>query len=491
MKAWDYKSWLVFLGLTFTYIFLTTYSLFDNGSYWMDELFSVEASKSSLKEMFTIWLIPDVHPPLYQLVLKLWVFMFGVEEWVTRALSIIFGLIAVITFLCWLKIRFDKRSMFLGGAILVTHSLLTYYSQEARSYAMMFLGATTSTIFLFDYLSGYTKIITKQFLLYFSLIILSLSHYFGLIYSGLIIILLLFYHRKVLNQFLLTIFVGMAMLIWPLFHFLSGRINELSGGNFWITSDGFSSTIQKFTSALFPVAAKWWKTFIATDDDGLLTIFYSVILLMILVPGFITLNYSKRHNDPRKQTWNYMGMLFVSFLFLVIMIDYHTPISTQRNFIVILPLLVMLIIKFSMFYITKSSSIFYFSIVSLLYFSSSILSLYSLKLKNSFPRENIKQVVAEAFSEKYKDKSKYFVKSNDCIKNYNRSMHYINKLAAASHINWTEVNHLEACELEGSFVIIALFSARNKFEELKVCHQNRMFFYPEQMYGNPFFLIVK
>ena len=67
--------------------------IFKPYSFWLDELYSVTAASENIKSLHSI-LIGDVHPPLYQIFLKLWILIFGDSELSTRSLSLLFAISA-------------------------------------------------------------------------------------------------------------------------------------------------------------------------------------------------------------------------------------------------------------------------------------------------------------------------------------------------------------------------------------------------------------
>ena len=64
-------------------------------SYWIDEIYSVNESNGSLRQLMDAG-SPEVHPPLYALVLWAWMKIGGSSEAWTRLLSTIIALVAVV-----------------------------------------------------------------------------------------------------------------------------------------------------------------------------------------------------------------------------------------------------------------------------------------------------------------------------------------------------------------------------------------------------------
>lgn len=125
-----------------------------DGSYWFDELFSVEQAKSFDE------ILVDVHPPLYQVLLAGWIRIFSDTEIATRSLSLIAGLLAVIIL---------SRYNLTAGALLSLSPVVHEIATTTRSYALLLLLATITTILVLE----------KDRRLIWASIPLALTHYYG------------------------------------------------------------------------------------------------------------------------------------------------------------------------------------------------------------------------------------------------------------------------------------------------------------------------
>ena len=107
----------------------------DQKSPWLDEAASWHFATSSLKDL--MWSAStDVHPPLYFLLLKGWIFVWGDSLTALRALSVVGGMTALY-FIYRLSDHFVPRGVALAVLAWCAVSPLTvYYSQEARMYGL-------------------------------------------------------------------------------------------------------------------------------------------------------------------------------------------------------------------------------------------------------------------------------------------------------------------------------------------------------------------
>jgi uncharacterized membrane protein len=113
------------------FLLFTLYQI--NDSYFIDELFTIENART-LDKLFI-----DVHPPLYTLVLKAYMFIFGNSETATRILSVLAGGIAVFLLS---KINFN------AGVLLSLSQIVHDVSVTTRSYSFLLLFGSLSLYLL-------------------------------------------------------------------------------------------------------------------------------------------------------------------------------------------------------------------------------------------------------------------------------------------------------------------------------------------------------
>lgn len=112
-------------------------SLLDSEGFWYDEIRSVTLSNQPWEGFWHTLVGEEVHPPLYFAVLKLWGGVFGWSESATRALSVVFSLVAV-KGVCELgRILGNPEAGLLGGTYLAVSPMCLRYSLEARPYSAL------------------------------------------------------------------------------------------------------------------------------------------------------------------------------------------------------------------------------------------------------------------------------------------------------------------------------------------------------------------
>jgi uncharacterized membrane protein len=280
-------------------------------------------------------ILNDVHPPLYQVILKVWIDVFGNGETSVRALSYIFSIGTLSVAFAALR---DRPLHFTSSFIvyLAGSSYFVFYAQEVRSYsALLFFATITVLIYVREeYRTGY-----KRFYWYLALLMTSLTHYFGLAYAGTFLLFDVF-GVKTVRHFLEKVAIGALVLAWPVFHLLSGGLFSEAGGNFWITSRGISHTVYKVSQVInevpeyligklfsLPLPFSWFIP---------LAISFFSLLIAIKCLGTYT---------GFAEPWQMLLILGI-IVSVVCVIDLKLPVSTPRNFVILTPICAILFAHF-------------------------------------------------------------------------------------------------------------------------------------------------
>ncbi len=104
----------------------------------MDEALSVGISSHSLTSIPGV-LRHDGSPPLYYLLLHVWISVFGSSESSTHAMSLLFGLLTIPAGIWVAWSLFGRRAGLIAAVLFALNPFLTAYSQETRMYTLMAL----------------------------------------------------------------------------------------------------------------------------------------------------------------------------------------------------------------------------------------------------------------------------------------------------------------------------------------------------------------
>jgi hypothetical protein len=141
------EAWLL-AGLTAAGAVLRLFFL-GSKSIWLDEAFSITMSQKSLIDMLQMIVRTDIHPPLYYLLLKLWM-VFGQGASHVRLLSTLFSIAAIpAVYRLGSTLYRNHRAGLIAAVILAISPFQVWYAQEARMYAMLTFFVLLSAYFLF------------------------------------------------------------------------------------------------------------------------------------------------------------------------------------------------------------------------------------------------------------------------------------------------------------------------------------------------------
>lgn len=169
----NYKTSYLLLAVLFIGIILRVYGLSEQ-NYWYDEFITLEVAKGS-----TDSIISGSRPLLYLIFVHFWIENFGISEFATRLLSVIFGVssIALIYFIG--KSLFDQKIGVLSAFFMSVSKFQIYYSQELRYYSLYELLTLISFFFYIRFLN--TKSYIHILLYIISTILLYYSHDFAVL----------------------------------------------------------------------------------------------------------------------------------------------------------------------------------------------------------------------------------------------------------------------------------------------------------------------
>lgn len=299
---------------------LVVWGIWTPYSFWLDEIFSVVAASESIADMFTRWVLIDVHPPLYQLLLNVWLQVFGADEPGARSLSLLSALLVVLGGLHLARRRRDLTGYVL---MLLVMPWFCYNAQEARSYLLVYL-------FAFTALSG--QLLGRHGLFLASLVLMAWTHYFGLFLAmSLLFVHMLLNWRWRRGEWL----TALLMLSWLPVHLSWGSLLENADGGFWIQVSGPGETIANLFSAISPAFQQAWRLV-----PGVAWLY---ALLLVGWLGYFPWR-QWRQGDVDKLDLQ-LSLSMALFVAGIIVVDQIVPMSTQRNFLVAMPAMIFLLYR--------------------------------------------------------------------------------------------------------------------------------------------------
>jgi|SRR5579884_30660 len=188
-----------------------------SGQFWMDEALSVGIASHHLGAIPGV-LRHDGSPPLYYLLLHVWMQVFGNSESATHALSVVCGLLTIPVGMWGAWTLFGRRAAYMAAVLFAFNAFLTDYAQETRMYELMALLGLLATIgFIHGFIYG-----RRKYLVLFAIAqaLMLYTHAWGIFFgAGSVIALIPAYRvsedrRALLRDAVLT-YVGAGVLFLP------------------------------------------------------------------------------------------------------------------------------------------------------------------------------------------------------------------------------------------------------------------------------------
>lgn len=216
------------------FLFSNTPLAYFVASFWRDEAFSYLMARQPIHQL--LWnTAADANPPLYYIVLKLWMGIFGSSEVAIRSLSLVFFWAALyVAFLIMRDIfKYSPKKACFYLLLFVGNPILHYYAFEARMYSMM---AFIGTLLFY-------ALMKKEYKLYaYAALAALFTHYFLLgVIAFQVVFILITTHKKERGHFLYPLFKGLVWYIPWIIILIFAR--PPVGQSFWISP----STLQNLS----------------------------------------------------------------------------------------------------------------------------------------------------------------------------------------------------------------------------------------------------
>ena len=309
-------------------IFLRLYQLnFEN--YWFDELidFWVADPNISFKETFSRReLIEDQTPYLFQLLLKIYLNFFGYDPEIGRHVPLIFGVLSI-PLIGILSYQVAKNNSLLLTILLVsTNIYLIKYSQETRTYTLVFLLSTINLIFYYKVISS-DLICFKRIYIFFLFVIFSVlglsSHPFVFIifFSQIAYSVYSFFVFREKN-FLFLLSIPFILIIYLIINY-NYLIAQLSYNEYFLEHENWKFYYNYYFSRFF--------------GSKIMGLIYLFTLF------FLIIRFKKKILFTSN---NYLPLIFILFFSYIIPLFYgliKVPVLTDRYIIfVLIPILILI-----------------------------------------------------------------------------------------------------------------------------------------------------
>jgi uncharacterized membrane protein len=250
MKQFRYLHIAAFVSLVAAFIAIRFWNLTES-CLWFDEIFSVHAATQSWDSLLSFVALDLIHPPLFYVLLKLWIGVGGEGLFWLRLFPVVFSVIAIFPFVALCReLKLTIWTQVLAVFLFAVNGSLIKYAQEVRMYSFL-LCVSVFSMWLFVRFRDKGKSFVPLILVN---IILVYTHYFGWFVVVSEVAAIAIFQRIKLRQILtMTGLTLVSFLPWAYAIWSASRSGSGLGQNIgWMTRPGLRSITQLVLNLIEP-----------------------------------------------------------------------------------------------------------------------------------------------------------------------------------------------------------------------------------------------
>jgi uncharacterized membrane protein len=296
---------------------------------WFDEIFSVHAARHSWAGVLQFVAADIIHPPLFYLLLKIWIAVGGESLLWLRLFPALVSIAVLVPFflLCReLHLRRNERNLAL--LLLAVNGYLIKYAQEVRMYSLlMFLSLCSLWLFVKCLRSeqAWRKYLVS---LFFVNLLLVYSHYAGWIVVVIQTLALVIWRRDKARHFLAG--VAVTILAYAPWIVLVIQNNEAGKGlaqNIgWVMRPTLRDLAQLYALLNKPF---WFVQSTAARPYDLLTAFFALLVLGVpaLLLAIKFMRSERQSNEAGIQPFSLLFLFVLAPVVIAFMVSWVLPLS--------------------------------------------------------------------------------------------------------------------------------------------------------------------
>lgn len=333
MKENSVKKYLILEFTIIAFMLICLIPIMAKPNIWFDESFTVGLVRKPVPEIIYITSL-DVHPPLYYLITKLFITVFGDSIFVFHLPPLLFylGLIAISAL--FFNRYFNPQLSLLVTAALCSAPNMIKYALQLRSYSLSMLLVTGSFYMTYIIMQKYSQVTMWKFKAlwkyWVGLALINVAAAYTHSFSGLAAVCISFFllaymlykekHIRVLLPWLIYCLI-MFVLYLPWLPTFINQVKSING-NYWI-GDINEAALHGYSNMLFLMSS-----------DNL----RKLLIVVFLAGCFLMVRYLSKNTQ---YCW-VIGCFAVFLFWLSFGVGYslvRTPILTDRYLVIFLPLL--------------------------------------------------------------------------------------------------------------------------------------------------------
>ncbi len=311
---------------------------------WFDEIFSIHAAEHSWKSILWFVSLDLIHPPLFYLVLKIWMSIGGEALFWLRLLPVGLSVLAVFPFIAFCReLKLNYWTQALALFLFAVNGSMIKYSQEVRMYSLlMCLSLFSMWLFARYFVKG------KSFVpLVIVNILLVYSHYFGWFIVLTEVIAIFSFQRikwrPIMTMLAITFasFLPWLAAVWQ----ASSSGSGLSQNIGWMSQPGLIAVSTFILNLIEPFH------FQASSAEPVTILKISLPLLLLVIGTFLLYVLKLRNHKPDDREKILLLLLFmkipVTTVFIASWLLPYSIWGTRHLIIVFAPFCILLAVVFT------------------------------------------------------------------------------------------------------------------------------------------------
>lgn len=288
---------------------------------WFDEIFSIHAAEHPWNSLFSFVALDLIHPPLFYVLLKLWIGAGGESLFWLRLFPVLFSILAIFPFVALCReLKLDLWPTIIALFFFAVNGSLIKYAQEVRMYSLL-MCLSLFSIWLFTRYFQKGKSFVPLLIVN---ILMVYSHYFGWFVIAAEVFAILIFQRARTKRILLmfaVVFVSFVPWIFAVWH-ASSTAPELGQNIGWMVRPGPVSVGQVALNLIEP----FYYSASSVDPISIyrvsLPVFFIAVVAMALYLG-----KWKQRSDDERQTFKLLSVFVALPLIIAFTASWILPYS--------------------------------------------------------------------------------------------------------------------------------------------------------------------
>jgi len=337
MKRGEGFWFFVIVSICVLYVLFRLWNLTEN-CLWFDEIFSIHAAEHDWQSLFGFVARDLIHPPLFYVLLKIWILIGGESLVWLRLFPVFFSTVALVPFyfICR-QSKLNFETVAIAFSLFAANGALIKYAQEVRMYAVL-LCFSLCSLWLFLRFLNFGKSFTALTIVN---ILLVYTHYFGwFVVSSEVAAILIFQRIKISRILAMFAVTFLSFTPWIFAIWQAMKLNaDFSQNLGWANRPNLEVLIQ----FIFDLIEPFYFQLTNVDKTSIFLITVPLLLILIVAAVSCLITRSVEGNVEKRSV--FLLLIFVlAPVILAFSASWTLPVSvwgTRHLIVVFAPFLIL------------------------------------------------------------------------------------------------------------------------------------------------------